>query len=139
MKKKAVKKKVSKKKAVKKVAAKKVTKKTAKKSSKVSKKPLKKKIAVLKVPARPKPAGKLIGVVTHFFPQVSVLAMKMKQGDLKPGDTIHVFGHTSDFKALVASIQLDHKPLAKAQKGQEIGIQVPSRVREGDVVYRTTS
>ena len=38
-----------------------------------------------------------IGVVEHFFTNVSVAAIKITDGELKVGDTIHIVGATTDF------------------------------------------
>ena len=78
---------------------------------------------------------KKIGVVTHYFPHVKAAAVKLLKSGLKVGDQIYIKGHTTDFKENVESIQLDHKPIAQAKKGQEIGLMVRSRVRIGDKVY----
>ena len=38
-----------------------------------------------------------IGVIEHFFTNVSVAAIKITNGELKIGDTIHIVGATTDF------------------------------------------
>ena len=78
-----------------------------------------------------------IGKVTHFFPKVKAGVVKITKGTLAVGDTIHIKGHTTDFKQKVNSIQLDRAPLRKAVKGQEIGLRVKSRVRQHDIVYKS--
>lgn len=77
-----------------------------------------------------------IGKVTHYFPHVNAAAVKLLKGGLKVGDEIYLKGHTTDYKEKVESIQLDHAPIQEGKKGQEIGLQVKSRVRIGDSVYR---
>lgn len=129
----AVKKKV--KKAVKK-AVKRPVKKVVKKAK--ARKPKGAKAAPKK---RQLPAGmeknlEMIGEVTHYFPHVNAAAVKMMKGGLRAGDEVYIKGHTTDFKEQVASIQFDRKPIPEAKKGQEIGLLVKSRVRQGDTVYR---
>ncbi len=120
---------VKKKKAIKrKVARKKAIKKPIKRRAK--KAPARKKAA----PAK-KEKGKVIGVVTHYFPKVRAAVIKVKTA-LNSGDVIKIKGHTTDFTQTVASMQLDHVTLASAKKGQEIGLLVDSRVRQHDVVYK---
>lgn len=77
-----------------------------------------------------------IGEVTHYFPHVKAAAVKLLKNGLKVGDSIYIKGHTTDFKEPVKSIQLDRVPIQEGKKGQEIGLLVKSRVRQGDSVYR---
>lgn len=104
-------------------------KKIIRKNSKKSKIPkAKKKIA------SQKPAAKVIGIVTHYFPKVRAAVVKLKT-PLEIGKAIKIKGHTTDFTQSVTSMQIDHTPITKAKKGDEIGLLVDSRVRKKDVVY----
>ncbi len=80
--------------------------------------------------------GEPIGEITHFFPHVKAAVIKLKKGTLSLGDTIYVKGHTTDFEQKIKSLQYDHKPIEKAEKGQEAGIRVSGKVRHGDKVYK---
>ncbi len=95
-----------------------------------------KRVSRKKAPFRKVSAVKPIGKVTHYFPKVKAGVIKLTQGSLALGEVIHIKGHTTDFKQKVASIQLNHVPLKRAKKGQEIGIRVKSRVRQNDRVYK---
>ncbi len=77
-----------------------------------------------------------IGAITHYFPHVKAAVMKVSKGSIKIGDTIYVKGHTTSFKQTIKSLQVNHTPVDEANKGQEIGIKVKSRVRIGDVIYK---
>ena len=77
-----------------------------------------------------------IGEVTHYFPHVKAAAVKLLKSGLKVGDSVYIKGHTTDFKEPVQSIQLDHATIPEGKKGQEIGLLVKSRVRQGDKVYK---
>ena len=77
-----------------------------------------------------------VGEVTHYFPHVNAAAVKLLKSGLKVGDSIYIKGHTTDFKELVQSIQLDRASIPEGKKGQEIGLLVKSRVRQGDKVYK---
>ncbi len=118
-----------------KVMAKKVVKKKkvtkAAKKTKAVKKPAN---AGKPVAAKPIKALKPIGVVTHFFNAIKVAIIKVKQ-PLKVGTEVIIRGATTDFKHKVVSMQYDHEPIAVAKKGQEVGIKVAKRVREGDEVF----
>ena len=77
-----------------------------------------------------------VGIVTHYFGHVGVAAIVLTEGELAVGDTIHVKGHTSDFTCTVDSMQVDHKPVQIAKKGEGIGMVVPQKVHEHDKVYK---
>ena len=47
---------------------------------------------------------KEIGIIEHFFGHLSVAALKLTDGTLKVGDTIHVKGHTTDFTEKIRSL-----------------------------------
>ena len=78
---------------------------------------------------------KQIAKIFSYFTHVGVAAMKL-DAPLKVGDTIHVKGHTTDFKQKVDSMQIDRKDVKAAKKGDDIGIKVKDRVRPNDVVYK---
>lgn len=133
-----------KKKKIKKVT-KKMIKKTVKKTiRKTAKKPAtKKKVSKKKLTLKKKPAikkttkneGNLIGSITHYFPHVQAAVIKLKRTLVK-GDTVKIKGHTTDITQIVTSIQIDRVDIQAAKKGDEIGLQVSSRVRQQDKVYK---
>ncbi len=122
MAKKAVKRKVVKRKLIKR--------KTIKKKA-LKRAPAKKKAAALK----PKEKGKVVGIVTHYFPHVRAGVIKLK-APLSVGDVIKIKGHSTDFTQTVNSMQIDRVPINQAKRGQEIGLLADSRVRQHDVVYK---
>jgi len=77
-----------------------------------------------------------IGTVEHFFTKVSVAAIRVTDGELRIGDTIHIVGATTDFTQKVESMEINRKPIEVAKPGDEIGIKVKERVREKDTVYK---
>ena len=107
-------------------------------AKKVAPKPAKKagtkKTAATK-PAAPK-LGKEIGRVVAFFRIPVVAVVKVTRGPLAVGDRIWIRGHTTKLKMTVASMQINHQPITTAKRGDEVGIQVPSRARRGDRVYQ---
>ena len=78
---------------------------------------------------------KEIGRVSHYFGNPQVAAIVLTDG-LKVGDTISIQGHTTDFEVVVESIQIEHDSLEEAKAGDNVGIKVPEKVREHDVVYK---
>lgn len=123
-----------KKKAKKRVARRKAVKRKRPAAKKAAKKRVvcKKKAALAK---KPKQQAGALGIVTHYFPHVQAAVVKLK-APLSQGDVIRVKGHTTDFTQTVASMQIDHVAVANAKKGSEIGLQVNSRVRQHDAVYK---
>ena len=82
----------------------------------------------------PKAKGpKIIGVVTHYYSNLEVAIVKFK-GPAKVGVEVHFKGATTDFIEKIKSMQYDHKEIKAAKKGQEVGIKVGDKVREGDEV-----
>ncbi len=81
-----------------------------------------------------KKAEKPIGVVTHFYGGLEVAIVKF--GAAVPvGTKLHFKGATTDFEDTIRSMQYDHQAIQEAKKGQEVGIKVKDKVREGDEVY----
>src|SRR5882672_1859448 len=126
-------------------------KKKGKAKVKAKKAPAKKSPAKKKSPARPaakpkpkpveaparglRPGEVRVGVVTHYYGHLSVAAVKLEVA-LAVGQTIRIFGHTSDFRQRVDSMQIEHEAVQEAIGGDEIGLKVTQHAREHDVVYR---
>ena len=79
-----------------------------------------------------------IGYITHYFGHIDVAAIQITNGELAVGDTIHIKGHTSDFTTQLESMQVEHKSVTLAKKGDSIGIKVPQHARENDKVFKVT-
>jgi putative protease len=81
---------------------------------------------------------KLLGRITHYFSKINVGIIKIENGELNVGDTIHIKGHTSDFTQTVDSMQIEHEQIQIAKRGDDIGIKVEQKVHEHDEVYLVT-
>jgi putative protease len=77
-----------------------------------------------------------IGLVSNYFGKISVAAVEITDGQVSVGDTLHFLGHTTDFESTVHSMQIEHKFVSEAKKGDSFGVKVPEKVREGDKVYK---
>ncbi|MBN2330444.1 MAG: translation elongation factor-like protein [Candidatus Aenigmarchaeota archaeon] len=77
---------------------------------------------------------KPIGAITHYFTKIGVAVIELS-GKLSVGDSISIEGATTDVSQKIGSMQIDHKPVKTAGKGQSIGMKVVDRVREGDDVF----
>ncbi|NQT68958.1 MAG: translation elongation factor-like protein [Desulfobacteraceae bacterium] len=79
---------------------------------------------------------KKIGFVSNYFGKISVAAIEITDGTVSVGDTLHFLGHTTDFESTVHSMQIEHKSVTEAKKGDSVGVKVPEKVRERDKVYK---
>jgi putative protease len=77
-----------------------------------------------------------IGIVEHFFNHISVAAIKITDGELKVGDTIHFVGAHTDITQNVDHMEINRAPVQIAKPGDAIGIKVNERVHENDIVYK---
>lgn len=82
------------------------------------------------------PPGDRIGIVTHYFTHLGVAIVQLESGSLYQGDTVHIKGHTSDFRQRIDSMELDHVHVNTAYAGQSVGLRVSEHAREHDVVYK---
>ena len=76
-----------------------------------------------------------VGRISDFFAKPVVAGVAL-QGVVKTGDLIRIKGATTDLEFVLASMQIEHTPVAEAKPGDLIGIKVPDRVRHGDHVYK---
>lgn len=111
-----------------------------KKRRTAKKKAVRKKKVARKKPAARKPAPELpaepLGRVTHYFPKARATAILIERDGIRIGDSLYFKGHTTAFKQRVQSLQIDHKPVSQASPEEEVGIQVRSRTREHDLVFK---
>jgi putative protease len=135
----------SKRKASKKKAVKPAKKKAAKPAKKKVAKKITSKAKSSKKKIKAKKQGRMVKMalaalptaeVTHYFPHVNAAVLKIKTGEIRIGDELLFKGHTTDFKQKVTSMQIDHQPVLIARKGDDFGVQVKSRVRAGDLVFK---
>lgn len=86
--------------------------------------------------AKNKEEGKPIGKITHYFSHINVAVIDLKSA-LKEGNTIRVAGgEETDFEQEVSSMEVDHKKVKTAKKGDSVGLKVKEKVREGYLVYK---
>lgn len=78
---------------------------------------------------------KEVGVITHYFGKISVGIIQLNDA-LRVGDTIHIRGAHDDFTQSVESMQVEHKNVEEANRGDLVGIKVANRVHPNDKVYK---
>ena len=79
--------------------------------------------------------GKLIGKISHYFSNIGVAVIDLSD-KLEAGDEIRIVGGKVDFNQKIESMEVDHKKVQKAKKGESLGIKVDQKVREGYKVYK---
>ncbi|MDD2672535.1 MAG: hypothetical protein PHW43_09005 [Syntrophales bacterium] len=79
--------------------------------------------------------GKLIGKISHYFGNISVAVIDLSD-TLKVGDTIRITGGDTDFTQTVTSMEVDHKKVETAKKGNSVGFKVDQKVRDDYRVYK---
>lgn len=80
-------------------------------------------------------AEEKIGKITHYFGGVGVGIVELSQ-NLKIGDRIKIKGASNEIEETVSSMQVDRQPVEEGKPGQEVGVKVSSKVREGDEVFK---
>jgi len=78
---------------------------------------------------------KEIGKITHYFGKIGVAAIRLTD-QLRVGDRISIEGAHTNFEQVVDSMQIEHQAIQVANAGDEVGVKVQDRVREGDTVYK---
>ena len=81
---------------------------------------------------------KEIGFVEHWFGHIMVAGIKITDGTLKVGDTIHIKGHTTDFTMQIKSMQINNKTVTEAKTGDDIGTKTTDHARQHDKVFLVT-
>lgn len=77
---------------------------------------------------------KKIGNVTHFYGNIGVAIVALT-GKLSKGDKVKFESGKTEFEQTVESMQIEHKEIKSAKKGDVIGMKVNEKVGEGADVY----
>ena len=79
-------------------------------------------------------AGLLLHHSIHHS-KIGVAAIELT-ATLSIGESIRVKGATTDFITEITSMQIDRVAIESADAGADVGVQVPSKVRKNDAVFR---
>ena len=79
---------------------------------------------------------KLIGKIIHYFGNINVGIIELSDG-LKVGDKIHIKSSVTDFEQAVDSMQVEHQSIEVAKAGDQVGLKVAQKVKEGDQVFKS--
>jgi len=78
--------------------------------------------------------AKQIGTVTHWYDKISVAVVKLT-AKLTKGDKVKIKKGDEEFEDTVTSLQIDHKDVSSAKKGDDAAIKLSGRAKEGAVVF----
>lgn len=79
-------------------------------------------------------AEKQVGTVTHWYDKLGVAVVKLS-GKLAKGARIKVKKGTEEFEDTVSSLQIDHKDVDAAKKGDDAAMKLSQRAKEGSGVF----
>lgn len=82
-------------------------------------------------------AEKLVGKVFDYYAKVGVIAVKL-EAPLKVGDKIKIKGGERESEQAVKSMQIEHKAVKEAKKGDDVGIKVDEDCRRGDSIFKVS-
>lgn len=77
---------------------------------------------------------KKVGTVTHYYGNIGVAIVTLA-GELSKGDKVKFEGGKTEFEQTVESMQIEHKEIDSAKKGDVIGMKVNEKVGEGAEVF----
>ncbi len=79
----------------------------------------------------------LIGKVKHFYGHIPAMVVELEE-DLSVGDEIVVKKKNGEerFSQVVESMEIERKKVQTAKAGQEVAVQVISKTKKGDLVYK---
>jgi len=82
--------------------------------------------------------GKKVGTIDHYYDRIGVAVVKLDAGTLKIGDKIKIYdrGGNELFEQEVTSMQIEGQEIEKAKKGDDFGMKIDQKVKEGYEVYK---
>ncbi|KKS96756.1 hypothetical protein A3B05_00080 [Candidatus Giovannonibacteria bacterium RIFCSPLOWO2_01_FULL_43_160] len=78
---------------------------------------------------------KEIGKITHWYDKLGVAVLDLK-GSLKVGNIVKVRKGAEEFEDTIVSMQIDHKNVSSAKKGDEVAVKFSQKTKEGAVIYK---
>ena len=77
---------------------------------------------------------KKIGIVTHYYGNINVAIVALS-GKLSKNDRVKFESGKNEFEQTVESMQIEHKEIDSAKKGDIVGMKVDQKVSDGADVY----
>jgi hypothetical protein len=76
---------------------------------------------------------KMLGRVVHYYDKIGVAIIEVIS-PITVGDTVKFRHGESEMEQPVMSMQIEHAPVAKAKKGDVIGLKVMAKLPDGTMV-----
>lgn len=77
-----------------------------------------------------------LGEVSNFYRKINVAEMNLRNEAVRTGDRIFISGKTTPVQFMtVGRMQIDHRDVSSAKKGEAVAIEVPFPVRPKDKVF----
>jgi putative protease len=77
-----------------------------------------------------------VGKIVNYYNKVKAAEIKIESNEFKVGDTIMFQGPTTGvFEQKIESIQVNGKPVKKADKKNDVAVKTVKKVRKNDKVY----
>ncbi len=77
-----------------------------------------------------------IGYVKNFYKKINVAEIKIEANSIKIGDELLIIGNKTGVKQeKVKSMEINHKKVKSAKKGQRVAVKLKNIVRKNDKVY----
>lgn len=77
---------------------------------------------------------KKIGKITHYYGNIGVAITELS-GKLSVGDRVKFSHGEHEFEQVIESMQIEHKEIDSAKKGDVVGIKVKEKVGDNVEVY----
>ena len=75
-----------------------------------------------------------VGRIEKYWKNPGVAHIRMFAGKLKIGNEVYIQGKKTFFRAKIESMEINHKKIHEAEKGQDVGIKL-SECKKGDEVF----
>jgi len=80
-----------------------------------------------------------IGKIIHFYSKIKVAEVKIESKELRLGDRLMIQGPTTGvFEQKLTSMEVKHKKIKQAKKGNLVAVKLEKPVRKNDKVYLIT-
>lgn len=76
-----------------------------------------------------------VGTVSHYYDKIEVAVVDLID-NLSLGDKIRIRNNDEEFEQEVESMQMEHKQIKLAEKGETIGLKVDRPVKAGYTIYK---
>lgn len=79
-------------------------------------------------------AEKVLGKITHFYGKIGVAVVDVT-GKIEAGQTVKIKRKGGEeFEQVVESMQVEHKDVDLANKGDQVGMKIDQAAKPGDII-----